>query len=221
MRTVTDPDLFPAAAAVIEERGWVQGAIETPDGQVCATGALRHCDLVAGDWIVARSVMRHRHHGEIWNDGDGTTEPDVLAWLRTAPPVTDDELAVVYGPQWADVVALIRRTAVLTGEEARRMAAAWSGLDAVGAAVRAAARAAAQVATRTAAQVAARDAARDAATRAAAWEAAAGAFLVFSTEATFAAWATVTRDLIGTAGYTQAHYDTLMAPWLSVVGETA
>lgn len=33
-----------------------------------------------------------------------------------------------------------------------------------------------------------------------------------------AAWALVTRDLIGQHGYTQAHYDTLVAPWASVIG---
>jgi hypothetical protein len=27
------------------------------------------------------------------------------------------------------------------------------------------------------------------------------------------------RDLIGQHGFTQAHYDTLMAPWVSVMGD--
>ena len=34
-----------------------------------------------------------------------------------------------------------------------------------------------------------------------------------------AAWACVTADLINQHGYTQSHYETLMAPWISALGD--
>jgi hypothetical protein len=124
MTALTDPDLFPAAAEVIEHRGWAKGTLETAAGAVCATGAVRYCDLQPGEWLVVRAVMRHRDHAEEWNDEDERTEADVLGWLRTADPITDAELAEVFGPQWEPIVALIHRAAVLTEDEAKRMDAA-------------------------------------------------------------------------------------------------
>lgn len=48
----------------------------------------------------------------------GRTKGEVVGWLRTAAPIGDDELAVVFGPQWDAVVALVRRAAVMTGADA-------------------------------------------------------------------------------------------------------
>ena len=53
------------------------------------------------------------------------------------------------------------------------------------------------------------------AARAAAWDA---AWAAARDAAGVAAWALVVRDLIGTHGFTQAHYDTLTGPWRKVVG---
>jgi len=55
---------------------------------------------------------------------------------------------------------------------------------------------------------------------AAAWDAASdAAWDAASAAARDAAWALVTRDLIGTNGYTQQHYDKLTAPWVTVFGK--
>jgi hypothetical protein len=206
MTALTDPDLFPAAAEVIEHRGWAKGTLETAAGAVCATGAVRYCDLQPGEWLVVRAVMRHRDHAEEWNDEDERTEADVLGWLRTADPITDAELAEVFGPQWEPIVALIHRAAVLTEDEAKRM-------DATRDAAWAAARDAAWAAARDAAWAAARDATRDAAW-AAAWAAAWDA----TWDATRAAAWDATRALVVRDVLDPQHYRTLIHPWASVIG---
>ena len=103
------------------------------------------------------------------------------------------------GPQGEHVAALIDRAASLSGDDLQRLAAAR---DAAWAAARDAAWAAAWDAARAAAWDAAWAAARDAAW-AAAWAAARGL---------------VVRDLIGTHGFTQAHYDTLTGLWRKTIG---
>ena len=105
--------------------------------------------------------------------------------------VREVDAHVAFGPQGREVAALIERAGRLTDDEARRLAAAW---DAAWDAARAAAWDAAWDAARAAARDAARAAARD------------------------AAWGLVVRDLIGTHGFTQEHYDTLTRPWREIVG---
>jgi len=101
----------------------------------------------------------------------------------------------VFGPQGEHVTALIERAGTLTADEAAQLAAAWD---------------AARAAARAAAWDAAWDAARDAA-----WAAAGNAV---GDAAWAAAGALLARDLIGSHGYTQAHYDTLTTPWRTVIG---
>ena len=121
----------------------------------------------------------------------------------------------VFGPQGEHVAALIERASHLTGDEARKLNAAWDAArgaarGAAWDAARGAARGAAWDAARGAAWDAAWGAARDAgwdAARDAGWDAAWGA-------ARDAAAALMVRDLISTA-----HYDTLTRPWASVIGK--
>ena len=116
------------------------------------------------------------------------------AWLVMRElPATD-----ALGPQGAEVAAILDRVSRLTGDEARRLAAARNAArDAAGSSAWSAARAAAWGAVRAAA----RDAAGSSA-----WSAARDA-------ARAAAWAALTRDLI-----TTEQYDTLTAPWREVIG---
>ena len=109
----------------------------------------------------------------------------------------------VFGPQGAEVVAILDRAAKLTAEEVQNLAAAWvaardAARDAAWVAAWDAARDAAWVAARVAAWVAAWVAARDAA-----WVAARDA-----------AVATLARDLI-----TTEHHDLLIGPWRAVMGD--
>jgi hypothetical protein len=183
-----------AAAKYLDEVGWTQGTMQDGEGHVCATGAVMYCQPQNGDEYIIREVLRRRGTAESWNDEDGRTAAEVRAVLDR--DITDADLIDTFGPQALEIVAVIRRAAALTVDEAREMAAAWA---AAWAAARDAARAAAWAAARDAARAAARDAARDAA-----WAAAA---------------ALIVRDLIGQDGFTQENYDKLSGPWRRVIGK--
>lgn len=118
------------AAEYMAEHGWAQGTEKDDAGRVCLTGALRYCDPRPGDWLIARGVYRARGRAESWNDEKGRTADEVLSVLHAE--ITDADLADTFGPQWLEIVALVRRAAVLTPDEAKALAAA-------GAAARAAA----------------------------------------------------------------------------------
>ena len=182
------------AADYITEHGWTQGTFTASDGAVCLHGAIKSCTPVDGDTGIIRAVMRYKGFTEEWNDAGIRSADDVLAALR-ATVVTDEDLAETFGPQWAAIVALIRRAAALTEREAQDLDAAWD-----------ATRDAAWDATRGATRDATRDAARDAAW-VAAWDATRGATR-----------ALLVRDLIGQHGFKQHHYNTLVAPWVKVAG---
>ena len=207
MTTIDTLRTLPAlAAGYITEHGWTQGTEQDDAGRVCLTGALRLCSPVPGDSYIARGVFRRRGRAEGWNDEHGRTAGEVVAYLA-ATEITDEELAETFGPQWREIVALVRAVSGATQQQIVDLAAARAAArDAARAAARDAAWDAAQDAAWAAARDAAGDAVRDAA-GAAAW-AAAGA----------AAWALTTRDLISTNGYTQAHYDLLTGPWRQVMG---
>ena len=176
---------------------WVQGQWDDDDG-MCLHGAIRRCSPQPGDAYLIEQVAERQGWGTRWNDADGTEWEMVRARLARVE-VTDADLADTFGPHWEHIVALVRRAAVLTADEARQLFAAWA---AAGAAARDAAWDAAWAAAWAAAGAAARVAAWDAA-----W-AAAGA----------AAGALVVRDLIGQHGFTQEHYDLLTGPWRTVIG---
>lgn len=55
MTTIT-PDLLPNAADIIKDKGWIQGAEETPEG-VCLTGAVKLCAPQPGDFHIAQQVL--------------------------------------------------------------------------------------------------------------------------------------------------------------------
>ena len=94
------------------------------DGAVCLTGALRACSPQPGDWLLARAVYRAQGHAENWNDADDRTEAEVTEYLRTHP-VTDDDLAATFGPNWETVVRLIRRVTAITQAEVASWVASW------------------------------------------------------------------------------------------------
>ena len=208
-----NPRPWPLAADKVEGH-WTQG--HQHDGnRMCLVGGLQSCGLAPGEWLIARAVARHRDHAEGWNDDAGRTEADVVGWLRTAEPITPAELVDVFGPQWREVCAMVLRAARLTHDEASDLDAAmdatWdAAMDATWDAARDAARAAARAAAWAATWAAAWDATWDA-TGGEAWDAAWDA----TGDATRAL---VVRDLIGTHGFTQDHYDTHTRPWRTVIG---
>jgi hypothetical protein len=189
-------------------KGW--GDWQQSGAETCLHGAIRYCQPVKGDAYLIEQVGARFGFGTRANDDAGGWS-DVETLVRSHADITDDMLAVTFGPQWELIVALVRRAAILTSDDATRLDAAWHAARApTWDATRAAARAAARAATWAAAWAAAWDAAWDAA-RAPAWDATRAA-----TRA--AALALVTRDLIGQHRYTQQHYDTLTRPWAAVIG---
>lgn len=117
------------AADYIKTHGWTQGTMERA-GAVCLTGALRACSPQPGDWLIARAVYRAQGHAENWNDDADRAEAEVTKYLRTHP-VTDDDLAATFGPNWETVVRLIRRVTAMTQPEvAARVAARGAAGDA-------------------------------------------------------------------------------------------
>ena len=204
--TDTLPEELASVIENLKAREWIQNA-EERDGAVCAHGAVMTCQyLRPGDAQIIRAVMRAKGLTEGWNDAPGRTKEQVLQRLSTIH-ITDTDLADTFGPNWRQVVAVIRRAAVLTSDEATRMGAAWvaagdDAWDAAGDDAWSAARAASMDAAWDAAWAAARAAAWDAA-KAAAWD---------------AARAAVVADLVGQHRLTQDHLDTLWGPWITVLG---
>ena len=202
---------------VLTTRGWAQGDYEV-DGEVCLHGAIRLCQPVPGDaHLIEQVEARLNRWSTSWNDTDTRTEREVLDLARSGWDITDDDLAETFGPQWRAVVALVRRCAVMTADEAGRLRAARG---AAGGAAGGAAWNAAWGAAGGAARGAADDAARDAA-RGAADDAARGTALGTARDAAWdAALAVVTWDLATADGpYTTAHRDLLIAPWREVIGD--
>ena len=212
-----------AVAKNLESREWIQGKMQEGDA-VCAHGAVKTCNLRPGDEHIVRSVMRAQGLSEEWNDEDGRTKDEVLARFRSIE-VSDDVLQSTFGPQWWEIVAVVRRAAVLSGDAILALGTAWdaawgAALDAARDAARDAdwdaARGTAWDAARGAAWDAARGAARDAdwgAALDADWDAAWGAAWGAARDA---AGALVVRDLIGHHGFTQQHFDILVGPWEKV-----
>ena len=152
-----------AVVANLREREWIQGEMRDGDA-VCAHGAVQTCQgLRPGDEHIIRAVMRTKGVTEGWNDESGRTKEEVLDRMAFIE-VTDADLEETFGPAWRMVIAVIRRSAILTAAEAKDLAAV----------------------------------------RAAAWG---------------AAWGAVVSDLVGQHGLTQEHVDTLMAPWVQVLGD--
>ncbi len=183
---------------------WRKGAYGNKQA-MCLHGAIRRCCPVPGDAHLIEQVEASLGRWSTdWNDDDDRTEAEVVELARRGWDITDADLAATFGPQWRAVVAVVRRAATLTADEAKRLDAAWE---------------AARDAAREAARGAARGAAWDAAWGAA-WIAAWGAAGDAAGDAARdAAGAVVTWDLATDDGpYTTAHRDLLIGPWVEVCG---
>jgi len=201
---VTLTDEMRRVVANLEAREWIQGAMQIGEA-VCAHAAVMTCQgLRPGDAQIIRAVMRAQGITEDWNDTEGRTKDEVLERMRSIE-VSDADLADTFGPGWLGVVAVIRRAAILTEEEAQGLVSASDAvLDVAWVAAREAAWAA-EAAAWAAAEAAALRAARPAARAAA-------------SAASWAALAQSVTHLVGQHGLEQRHIDTLMQPWITVLG---
>jgi len=192
------------------------------DTNGCLHQAIRQCCPVLGDAALIQEVAKRKGWGVDWNDADVRTWSDIAALLNSPGfGVTDQDMVDTFGPQWPEIVALVRRISTLTADEADQLdAARWaiaSGASAKRVASNAA-RNAAWNATQDAASNAASNAAWNAAWNAANKAARDAAPTGAGSVATTAAAALTVRDLISEHGFTQAHYDTLTGPWRKVIG---
>ena len=197
------------AAELIESVGWATNAECSSRGEVCLTGALRRVTEHPGDWLVTRAVFQHLGRAERWNDSPGVDRQLVTAALR-AVEITPSLLHDTFGPQWAEIVHLVRVCAALTADQHVDLRRPWTQ-ERADASVRAG-------------QVA-RDAGRGAqlaAAKASVWDAtrAAGGASVVDVSAASAgttAWdavsAVVCADLLPVADRA-----TLVAPWNTALG---
>lgn len=197
MTDTTFTDRLRLAGEYMNEHGWTKGEERDSYGQVCLTGAIRYCAPEYGDFYLIREVLRRQGRAEGWNDGDAT-EVEVANFLATAE-ITDADLLETFGPQWAEIVEMVRMAASITNYQLSRVRragdAAWD-----------------------VAEGAARDAVGDVAGDAAwyaAWSAAGDAA---GYAAGGAAGALSARHLIAASGFTQAHYDALTTPWRETIG---
>lgn len=201
---------------------WVQGKWGD-DTAMCLHGAIRRCQPQRGDAYLIEQVARLQGWGTNWNDNNNTDWAQVRRLIVSGLEVTDADLADTFGPQWEQIVALVRRAAVLTTDELKRLSAA-----------RATAQDDAQDDAQDASQYIARRAARYNAWYTA-WAAACGAAQDHAQyDAQYDDWydgwynaqdavraaarGLVIRDLIGQRGFTQQHYDLLTQPWSKVIG---
>ena len=173
--------------------GW--GNWASRDGKTCLHGAIRFCQPIPGDARIIEQVGTRYRFGTSDNDLQADWEH---AKALIVPDITDEMLADTFGPQWAEIVALVRRSAILTADESSKLVAASRAIS-------------------FDARCDARNVASDAAwfaDRTARWGAAEEA-------AGDAAGALVLRDVIGHHrhhGFTQATYDVLTGAWAQVIG---
>jgi hypothetical protein len=182
-------------------KGWGDRKTRT-----CAHGAiLRPCDTPGDAIIWSRWVSTTQ-----LSMSDNDAAPDasyVVNKLKAVVDPTEADMEKMYGPQWAEVISLIRRAATLTAEEREALRKAYA-YDV----------ASSYAAYDAAYAVASSDASYDAAVYAE-YAAYYASYAAHAYVASRAARGIAMRHLIGTHGYTQAHYDALVGPWFSVVGK--
>jgi hypothetical protein len=195
-----DPE---APLHILDEHGWVKGSYDA-DGRVCLHGAIRLCQPVPGDAQIIEQVAHRQGWGTGWNDSDDTTEQMVRDRLALGIDITDEDLADTFGPQWRAVIHIVRRTAVMTKDEAQRLSVAWSATESVAWSV---------------AWSVARSAARSVAGYVAWSVAGYSTGYAAGHSAGHSAGYVVTYDLATIDGpYTIAQRDLLFAPWIEVMG---
>lgn len=106
-------------------KGW--GNWNAPAGEevtTCMYGAVRRCATIKGNAYIIEQVDARFGFGTAFNDKDGW-EP-VRDRILQGFDITDEMLLTTFGPQWREIVALVRRAATLTDDEAQSLAAGWA-----------------------------------------------------------------------------------------------
>ena len=195
---------------------WVKGEWSDERGN-CLHQGVRMCQPVLGDAYLIEQVADRQGWGVDWNDDEDRTFDDVKQKLVQHREILPHELEETFGPQWAHIMALVRRASVATEVELGIM---WGVYCSVTTSADGELNwidnwSKSFVRARTVATYADRNNARIAAQEAA-WRASPSHVRAV---AIAAAVALSTRDLIGNDGYKQADYDLLTKPWREVIGK--
>lgn len=113
-------DYLDRVADLVEERGWEKFATDQRD-KVAVLQAMKLIEPV--DWWLVEQVLRHRIGAEVRWPAIGNTQAEVVDFLRSSPPISDDDLAQVFGASWRHMVAITRRFSELTKEETDQLGA--------------------------------------------------------------------------------------------------
>lgn len=209
------PDFFAAAADVMAARGWIQGTLNGPNGEVCEEGAVLRVVCTPGDQHLALEVLSHRGGGVDHNDQPGNTAEGSLSLLRSLGPITEADMSATFGPSWRAVRTLVRQAARATTKQAdavaQRPKAPWEHV------LKSARRANREAAWTTANRAALH----------AAWSAVRAGFGSLAFEGSRrlrrvvrnTSLAVTLADLAGQHGLKQDDLDALRAPWADIFGD--
>ena len=107
------------------QRSWGDYAAPADEKpKLCLHGAIRRCSPQPGDSLIVERVADSQGWGPYWNDKDGRRWSEIRDLINGGIEVTDEDLAETFGPQWEPIVALVRRAAIMTTEEAKVLTAA-------------------------------------------------------------------------------------------------
>lgn len=209
------PDFFAAAADVMAARGWIQGTLNGPNGEVCEEGAVLRVVCTQGDQHLALAVLLLSGGGAIHNDQPGNTAEGSLSLLRSLGPITEADMSATFGPSWRAVRTLVRQAARATTKQAdavaQRPKAPWEHV------LKSARRANREAAWTTANRAALH----------AAWSAVRAGFGSLAFEGSRrlrrvvrnTSLAVTLADLAGQHGLKQDDLDALRAPWADIFGD--
>jgi hypothetical protein len=74
-----------------------------------------------GDWAISRGIAQHRN---VKGSDNWWSEADMAGW--TPGPIPTTEMVAVFGPDWEQVVALVRVAASLDSSQRQAWYEAWS-----------------------------------------------------------------------------------------------
>ena len=95
---------------------WVKGEWSDERGH-CLHQGVRMCQPVLGDAYLIEQVADRQGWGVDWNDDETTTFDHVKQKLVQHREILPHELEETFGPQWAHIMALVRRASVATEVE--------------------------------------------------------------------------------------------------------
>lgn len=119
-------ELMRSASDFTADVGWTRREYkDEATGARCIAGLVLDCPITTwqpGDNHIVYSMLYHDGFGWPWNDQlsmqEGETAVRKLLWEMV---IDDAALCTLFGPQWQEIIALVRRAALLTDEPVSKM----------------------------------------------------------------------------------------------------